>query len=154
MVCNVKLNYFLEERYEVHTSYNKWAHFNSLPRYSYILIRIIFIKMGNRQMFDSGSYYTGTARIGRSMKLTIQIPVLPRLKKKCEIILHLHSRNKSSYMLDWIWTHLLFKLPWIFRTVITMINYTMNNAVYPRQKFYGWLLLTIWINYDLHCRKW
>ena len=54
---------------------------NTLPRSSCILIRIISIKMDNRQMFESGSYYTGTARIGRRMKLTTQIPVLSRFKK-------------------------------------------------------------------------
>jgi len=152
MVCNVKLNEFLDARYEVHTRHNKRTHFNTLPCCFYILIGIISIKMGNRQMFDSGSYYTGTALIGRSMKLTTQIPLLSRLKKSAK--LYLHSCSKSSYTLDWIWTHLLFKLLWIFRTVVTTVNYTMNNAVYPRQKFEGWLLLTLWINYDLHYRKW
>ena len=44
--------------------------------------------MGNRQMVDSGSYYTGTARISRSMKLTTEIPVLSMLKS-CEILLTL-----------------------------------------------------------------
>jgi len=79
-ICNVKLNDFLKERYEVHTRHNEQAHFYTLPHCCYILNRIISIKIGNHQLVDSGSYYTGTTLVGRSVKMATQNPILSRLK--------------------------------------------------------------------------